>query len=46
MAAFAIWKEMRARSKGVKLQPILAVGLLLVLAMTVNGILFLSILQS
>jgi hypothetical protein len=46
LAAFATRKEMKARSQGMKFKPILAVGLLLVLAMTVNGILALSILQS
>jgi hypothetical protein len=46
LAAYSTWKEMKTRSQGFKIKPILAVGLLLVLAIAVNGILALTILQS
>jgi hypothetical protein len=46
LAAFATWKEMKTRSNPIRLQPLVAVGVLIFLAMIVNGILALSTMQS
>jgi hypothetical protein len=46
LAAFATWKEMKTRSNPIRLQPLVAVGVLIFLAMIVNGVLALSTIQS